>query len=255
MKKVWILFVGLLLITSFSFAKQSLVSKDGLASGSGLNTGSLYKIVYFSPGLQVVPALNLADLQYDKSPDLIDLGLAKKPKAMSDDENSVFPRGCALANLGIGVGNLYWGSGYGTALGVAPTLDIDVAITNRLGIGNIGIGGTVSYSSTTYDDGYGDKYKYSGILVGLRGTYHFIFDLDAIKDKLDPYAGILLGYIITNNPNVYDNNYGLGTKASAFQPGIFAGAHYYFVQHFGVFAELGYNGFSIFTFGITLKTK
>jgi hypothetical protein len=256
MKKVWILFVGLLLISSFSFAQQGLLSKDDLVSSPVLSTGDLHKNVYFSPTLPATPGLSFTELQTNQSTGFAGLGLTSKPKALGDDENSVFPRGCALANLGIGVGNLYWGSGYGNALAIAPTLDIDVAITNKLGIGNIGIGGTVSYSSSTYNDGY-NNYKFTGILVGLRASYHFMFNIDALKDKLDPYAGVLLGYIITNNPSYANDSYynEYGTKSNAFQPGIFAGAHYYFVTHFGVFAELGYNGFSIFTLGITIKTK
>src|ERR1700726_355873 len=103
MKKVWILFVVLLLITSFSFAQQGLLSKDGLVSSPSLSTGDLHKNVYFSPTLPTAPGLSLAELQTYKSMDFAALGLASKPKALGDDENSVFPRGCALANLGIGV--------------------------------------------------------------------------------------------------------------------------------------------------------
>jgi hypothetical protein len=189
------------------------------------------------------------------------LGMASKPKASDDDDNPVFPRGTIVVNLGVGLGDLLWGAGYGSVLGVSPTLDVDVAITEKIGIGNIGVGGTIAYSSTSYNSnsylGYGGSdYNFSAILVGLRGSYHFMLNSDKLKDKLDPYAGVMLGYLIISNPSgLYDNSYGLATKANAFQPGVFAGAHYYFVQHFGVFAELGYNGISIFTIGITFKTK
>jgi hypothetical protein len=259
MKKVWMLLPGLALLTSLSFAQQASISKGGLSGGSGMNSADLYQGMNFSPNLSLSTESNLTSFTVGKSFGAMNLGLNSKPKASSDDDNPVFPAGCLLANLGIGVGDLYWGGAYGSVLGVTPTLDVDIAITKKLGIGNIGIGGTVAYTSTSYnyDNGYGNtSYKYNAILIGLRGTYHFMLNTDKLKEKLDPYAGVLLGYIITNNPSfqVGTGYYG-GTKASAFQPGIFAGAHYYFVQHFGVFAELGYNGFSIFTFGITLKTK
>lgn len=169
-----------------------------------------------------------------------------------DDGDGAFPKGSLAINLGVGLGNIYWGTGYGTNLPVSPTLSVDYALTKRIGIGNIGIGGLVSYSSTKYSSDIG-SYSFSGILIGVRGTYHFILK----STKLDPYAGVLLGYIITSShyPNgvITGYGYGPGGKAGAVQPGIFAGAHYFFVPHFGVFAELGYNGFSIFTLGITLK--
>jgi hypothetical protein len=156
-----------------------------------------------------------------------------------DDGDGAFPKGSLAINLGVGLGNIYWGTGYGTNLPVSPTLSVDYALTKRIGIGNIGIGGLVSYSSTKYSSDIG-SYSFSGILIGVRGTYHFI-----------------LRYIITSShyPNgvITGYGYGPGGKAGAVQPGIFAGAHYFFVPHFGVFAELGYNGFSIFTLGITLK--
>jgi hypothetical protein len=168
------------------------------------------------------------------------------------DAEGAFPKGSLAFNLGIGLGDVYYGDGYGTSLPVSPTFSVDYAITNKIGIGNIAVGGFVSYTSSKYNDGYGDNYDYSAVLVGLRGTYHFILPID----KLDPYAGVSIGYVIASNGNtdIYANNVtGPDGKASAVEPGLFVGAHYLFVPHFGVFAELGYNGFSILTLGISLK--
>ena len=167
------------------------------------------------------------------------------------DEDGAFPKGSLAINAGIGLGDVYWGTGYGTGFPVAPTLSIDYALTNKIGIGNIGVGGVVSYTSTKYSDGVGDDYKFSGILVGLRGTYHFILPID----KLDPYAGVIVGYVISNSslPGDYVAGYGPDGKASGVQPGAFVGAHYFFTPMFGVHAELGYNVFSVLNLGITLK--
>jgi hypothetical protein len=176
--------------------------------------------------------------------------LAQQTQQSSDCEGA-FSKGTSVIAAGIGLGDLYWGTGYTSNFPVNPTLIYDYALTNKLGIGNIGIGLMVSYASSKYNDGYGDTYNYSGVLAGVRGTYHFI--LTKI-DKLDPYAGVMFGYIFTSSSNNggYDL-YGTPGKTGGFQPGIFAGAHYYFSPVFGVTGELGYNGFSILFIGIALR--
>jgi hypothetical protein len=258
MKKLCSFLACLLFLHSLSFAQQATsIAQDFLPSSSSLSnelqsgispraipsTGSLY---YFG------------EVMTDKSPShapSFSPGFGKYSTTQGNDqENAAFPRGTIVGNLGIGVGDLYWGSGYGTVAGVSPTLDIDVAVTDKLGIGNIGVGGTLAYTSSKVNNGYGNSVTFTGWLVGFRATYHFMLNSDQLKGKFDPYGGVLLGYIIASGPDNPDL-YGVSNKASAFQPGIFAGAHYYFVPHFGVFAELGYDGFSIFTFGITLKSK
>jgi hypothetical protein len=226
MKRVFTVLYALLTI-SFALKAQSLLLSKGTSEiHPGTGSGNFLQESTNTRGFTLLP-----------------LGGETPRLPVSMPSEGAFPKGSFAISPGIGVGNLYWGAGYGSG-SINPTLNIDVAITDKLGIGNIAVGGTVSYSSTKV---YG--YSFTGVLVGLRGTYHFFIPVD----KLDPYAGILLGYIITNNPNTFDNNYGLTGKASAFQPGFFVGGHYFFVDHFGVFAELGYNGFSIFTVGITIK--
>jgi len=163
-----------------------------------------------------------------------------------------FPKGTFAINVGIGVGDVYWGTAYGSASGVAPTLILEYAITDKLGIGNIAGGLIISYGSTKYNDGY-NTYKYSGTLVGLRGEYHFILSSDKVGTKLDPYGGVMLGYVITNNPAVNDAYNPLTGKESGFQPGIYAGAHYFFATHVGAYAEFGYEALFVFNFGLSFK--
>jgi hypothetical protein len=227
MKKVFTIF-GTLLIISFVSKAQSIVpSKEYSEFHPGIGTGNF---LLESTNTQSFP--------------FMPPGRALSPKPERMPSEGAFPKGSFAISPGIGVGNLYYGSGYGPG-SINPTLNIDYAITDKLGIGNIAVGGTLSYTSTK---NYG--YTFSGFLIGLRGTYHFIIPVD----KLDPYAGILLGYVISNNPNnLYDNNYGIGPKSSGFRPGFYVGGHYFFVPHFGPFVELGYNGFSIFVVGITIK--
>jgi hypothetical protein len=174
--------------------------------------------------------------------------------ALFAQDDGAFSKGTGVFNLGVGFGDVYWGGSYTSSFPVSPTLVFDYALTDKLGIGNIGVGATVAYSAVKYSNGDGTYAHYNGVLIGARGSYHFIIPNGSIKNKLDPYAGIMLGFVVTNysNPNYVGTPFG-GGKSSGFQPGIFAGAHYYFTGHFGVHGELGYNGFSILVIGITLK--
>ena len=56
---------------------------------------------------------------------------------------------------------------------------------NMENFGLVGIGGIFRYW------GYSDSYwKYTNVLIGVQGNYHFILD----NNKLDPYAGLVLAY-------------------------------------------------------------
>jgi hypothetical protein len=259
MKKLVLVFAALSFVV-LTAAAQDASSSDGNGLLRTLKGQMLLASLPFPGGslVETRPSVTLPSFNTLSAGYLSPFALEAKPRIENAEDVGAFPKGALAFNLGIGLGDLFWGGGYGSALGVSPVFDVDYALTDKLGIGNIAIGGTVAYTSTSFNNTYlgTAHYKFSAILVGLRGSYHFMFLSGDLANKLDPYAGILLGYIITNNPNgLFDNNYSLVGKASAFQPGIFAGAHYYFVRHFGAFAELGYNGFSIFTIGITVKTK
>jgi hypothetical protein len=258
MKKLVFVFIA------FSLVAFAAIAQDAASSGGNSllinSTGQPQPILGVLPLAGGSPGtarsfVNLSSFNPLSSGNFSPFAQEPKPRFESAEDDATFPKGSLAFSLGVGFGDLFW-SGYGSALGVSPVLDIDYALTDQIGIGNISIGGTVAYTSTKYTYYDEPNASYSAILVGLRGAYHFILDADALKGKLDPYAGILLGFVITSNPATNSSYYHLpGTKASAFQPGIFAGARYFFIPHFGAFAELGYNGFSIFTIGITVKTK
>jgi hypothetical protein len=72
---------------------------------------------------------------------------------------------------------------------------------------------------------------------GIPAMPHF-----AAKDKLDPYAGILLGFNAITDP----------MGASAFLWGIILGCHYFITDSFGLYGELG-RGFGWFNLGVTVK--
>ncbi len=177
--------------------------------------------------------------------------------SFAQSENA-FQKGTNMVNLGIGLGNVYWGAGYGSSgLPFSLNASYEHGITDKLGIGYIGVGAEVGYASSKYSIDGTEAWKSTGILIAARGSYHFAIPGELGK-KLDPYAGALLGYVITNYS--YDYGYG-GTlgyggptgKAGGIAAGVFAGAHYLFVPHVAVFGELGYTSFSILTLGISFK--
>ena len=102
----------------------------------------------------------------------------------------------------------------------------------------------------SFFDGTYAEWKYNYVLIGGRGAYHF-----KIVDKLDTYAGLMLGYIVVNSKITTNDPY-LSDLGAASASGIgwaaFAGARYHFNEQFGAFAELGY-GVSVLTVGATAK--
>jgi len=148
-------------------------------------------------------------------------------------QSPIFAKGDKVINLGIGL------SDYATisASGEYGILD---GIADK---GSIGVGAFAGYGFRI--SGALDGYKYSQILAGVRGSFHYPF-----IDKLDTYAGLGLGlqythwswdYIVKYN----DSSVGLNS-------GLFLGARYYLTQNLAAFAELGY-GLGYLNFGISFK--
>ena len=115
----------------------------------------------------------------------------------------------------------------------------------------IGIGGTVGYTSYRYRYNFSGAdlgWNYSTIIVGGIGSFHY-----PVIDKLDTYAGILLGVRIVTSSEVGSVP---GGTVNASSGGIaysgFVGGRYYFSDKFAVFAQLGY-GIAYLTFGVTIK--
>src|SRR5512147_1322079 len=104
-------------------------------------------------------------------------------------QESTFNKGDKVINLGIGLGStLYHGFGYKASV---PPISISGEYGIKDGIldkGVIGVGGYLGYSSYKWEY-YGWGWKYTNIIIGARGTFHYPF-----IDKLDTYTGILLGF-------------------------------------------------------------
>ena len=165
----------------------------------------------------------------------------------------IFDQGDFVLNLGLGIGStLYTGLYYKTT--VPPVfVSGDYCVRENLGPGNLGVGGYIGYNAYKWDYTYlGDSwgYKYSTIIIGPRGTYHFV----DLVDNLDLYGGILLGARIVSAKE-YGTTY-LGYNYTANSSGVaysmFAGARYYFSDNFGVMAELGY-GIAYLSVAASLK--
>ncbi len=175
------------------------------------------------------------------------LAMAMGFASFAQDKTS-FEKGTNVINAGIGVGDVYWGAGYGTSgLPVSLNASFEHGITDKLGIGYIGVGAQFGYASQKYYD----YWRTTGILIAARGSYHFAIP-SAIGEKLDPYAGLMLGYVVTSV--TYDDGYSSGgAKAGGVVVGFYAGAHYHFNDHVGVYAELGYTSFSILGLGVSFR--
>lgn len=167
-------------------------------------------------------------------------------------QESMFNLGDKVINLGIGLGNTLYVSGLGYTSGVPPiSLSYEQAIVDEvLEKGVIGVGGYVGYTSYKYRYDYMGVdwgWNYSSIILGAGGFFHY-----PLIDKLDTYAGLLLGYNISTVTD-YGNT---GTNIADSSGGIvlsgFVGGRYYFSEQFAAFAQLGY-GIAYLTLGVSIK--
>ncbi len=165
----------------------------------------------------------------------------------------VFKKGDMVLNVGIGLGNtLHTGSGYST---VIPPISgsFEYCIKDNLfdSKSSLGVGAYLGYTSSEYKYNYTGigkfKYKYSDVVLGVRGALHYQF-----IPKLDTYAGISLGYDIVSGSSSGSHNIAYSASSSAVYFGGFLGARYYFKNNLAVMAELGYD-VSVFNIGIAYK--
>ncbi len=154
-----------------------------------------------------------------------------------------FDKGSKTLGLsaGFGLGYGYYGK---TVNLPAFVISYDHGIKGDVGPGTIGIGGIVGWKSSHYKYGNGDyRATWTSYIFAARATYH----LTVLKDKnnkFDPYAGVTLGVRMYRYKDTYYDRYGgnpynYGSMYGVY--GAFIGAKYNFAEHFGAFAELGYD--------------
>lgn len=164
-------------------------------------------------------------------------------------QESTFLKGDKVLNLGLGLGStLYSGSYYtGQIPPISASLEFGL-VDELIEKGVFGVGPYVGYSSYKYEyQGWG--WKYSNIIIGVRGSFHY-----PLVDKLDTYAGVLLGYNIASSKEFgdpipgYDYSYASGGIAWSG----YIGGRYFFTDALSAMLELGY-GIAWLNIGLGLK--
>ncbi len=163
-------------------------------------------------------------------------------------QEPVFVQGDKVANLSIGFGNtLYSGSLYSSTV---PPLSLSFEYGFKDGIvekGSIGLGGYLGYSSYKWEYlGWG--YKYSNLIIGARGTFHY-----PLLEKLDTYTGLMIGVDIVSDKEFGSTyNYNYSAQSGGLMWAWYAGGRYYFTDNLAGLLELGY-GIAYFNIGLALK--
>lgn len=148
-----------------------------------------------------------------------------------------FENGAGYFHAGIGFGTPY---GYeGSKMGLPPLhVSFEKGITD-----NIGLGGLIGYSSSKYESSIlGDTYslKFSYLIVGARGAYHF-----TQVEQADVYIGGMLGYNIASakfsSTNSDLEKFVTKPKVGGVAYGGFIGARKSVGESLTIFGELGYN--------------
>jgi hypothetical protein len=149
-------------------------------------------------------------------------------------QESTFNKGDKVANIGLGLGSTL---GYGTTVLPPLSLSLEVGVVeNIIDKGVIGVGGYLGFSSYK-----SLSYKLTNFVIGPRGTFHYPF-----VDKLDTYAGLMIGY------NLYHDNWDFGPDYGGIVSSWFIGGRYYFSENFAAMLELGY-GVTNLNIGVALK--
>ncbi len=115
----------------------------------------------------------------------------------------------------------------------------------------ISLGGVVGYAGSKENFGGFGEWKYSYIVIGARGGYHFLEN----NSNLDAYAGAMLGYNIVSSSASGNTGFGTFTASASGSYmlfGFYGGARYYFSPQLAAYGEIGY-GLGYFNVGIAYK--
>ena len=158
-------------------------------------------------------------------------------------QTPTFVKGDKVAGVSIGLGGYYSGGIY-TDISRIPLISLyyEQCIKDNLfdEKSSIGIGGMLGYTQVKFKN---SDWKASTTILGVRGALHYEF-----VNKLDTYAGLMLGY------NIYSwkGSGWTGNSSGDLALGVYLGARYYFTDSFAVLAEIGY-GAAYLNLGVALK--
>lgn len=182
--------------------------------------------------------------------------------AVSTSRAQVFQEGSNFLGAGFGIGGGYGigFSGSGVSQTPALALHFDHGM-GQLGQGVWGLGGFLGYKSISYSSdniffggGYTTEYRWTYVVVGARGTWHY--NEWHGNPKLDTYGGVLLAYRAASFKD--ETNYPAGAVRfnagtySAIWPNLLLGARYMFSDKVGAYGELGY-GVAVLQLGLAVK--
>ena len=166
-------------------------------------------------------------------------------------QQPTFTKDNLVGNLTIGFGSVLY-SGFGYTSSVPPiALSVEKGIKDGiLDKGVISVGGYLGYSAHKWEySGWG--WKYSNIVIGARGTFHY-----PLVDKLDTYTGLMIGYDIVTAKEFGTSvlGYSYNSSSSGLIWSWYAGGRYYFNDKIAGVAEIGY-GIAWFNIGLAYKIK
>ncbi len=146
-------------------------------------------------------------------------------------------------------GKSYAGPSIGLSfLGSAPEFGVNYEYGMKMDFGTVGIGGLFRYWG--YSEDWADgTFKYTNILIGAQGNYHFKMDPDS---KLDPWAGVILGYNSSSAKWTWKSGYTAGFfgvyEPSATSGGLVLNAHggvrYWLSPTMALVGSIGYGSLS-----------
>jgi hypothetical protein len=157
-------------------------------------------------------------------------------------QQSTFEKGDKVVNLGIGMG-----STHGSPFAAIFSGSFDLGIVDNIAKkGVIGVGGYLGFSTWKYVT----YWRTTDFLIAARGTFHY-----PLVDKLDTYAGVMLGYDINSHKYTGPGSEpGWGGNFGGAISSLFVGIRYYLSKNFAVMSEanVGYGPENI-NVGIALK--
>lgn len=162
----------------------------------------------------------------------------------------VFQKGTNIVSAGVGLGSSIL-SYSGASQSPALSLQYERGVWDIGGPGVISLGGYAGFKGYSFSGpDYSQKWHYT--VLGVRSAYHY----NGLGiDKLDVYGGVMLSYDILSYSYSAAGGYsvsGSGAYGSAAALSIYVGARYFFSDHIGVLAELGY-GVAYLNVGLAAK--